>query len=474
MHMADNNKHQVQFKSTFDGNVKNTIRYIFDIGRYEQIANFQSPESLFINVYNTLPSFIQNKLSADKLSVLSKQHANLNDDATEEARAQAAIYTTLSMQKFFIQHYRPRITRGAIFRQLLSIRMRLNENPRQTMDRIATAIDYAYQTIELLNAADTSIPIAALQPTDITEVLNTIFCIKNYSDAENNRGGINKLVRDAWRERQGKLSFTAIQKFKPYYEIIDQIVSKCTGALYAGDKDFILQHYDPISLPMWETPAVKRTPTPTRPTKPDTPKGTPNTRKRKRKHDTPRSPYSPSTKRRRYTSTTTTDSDPNPTPKSHTDTTCFRCGKIGHHAKTCYSKRDINNTFLKQTDRRKLSQMPYRGDYKSPKQPNNSQPNTPTNPHSFKTRSHQKWGRYPNNNNPTQLQQQYQPNSSHVKPISNPSNPQLTTLISQVQQMATADTHIDPQILQSIQSLHSLINNSNNSNNSQSGHYPQS
>ena len=470
--MADNNKNQVQFKSKFDGNVKDTIRFIFDIGRYETIANFQSPESLFINIYNTLPSFIQNKLSADKISVISTQQSELDDNASAEDKAQAAIYSTASMQKFFIKHFRPRVTRGAIFRQLLSIRMRYNENPRQTMDRVATAVNYAYSTIKLLNDDDSGVPLSPLQSTDITELLNTIFCIKNYSDAENNRGGINKLVRDAWREQQGKLAFTGITKFKPYYDIIDKIVSKCTGALYAGDKDFILQHYNPISLPMWETPAVKSTPTPVRPTKPDTPKTTPNTRKRKRKRDdTPRSPYSPSTKRRKYTPTDTTDSNPNATSKSYEDTTCFRCGKLGHHAKTCYSKRDINNTFLKKTDRRKLSQMPYRGDYKTPKQPINPQPTTPTNPHSFRTRSHQKWGRYPNNNNPTQSQQQ--PNSSHVQPTSNPSNPQLTTLISQVQQIATADTHIDPQILQSIQSLHSLINNSNNSNNSQSGHYPQ-
>ena len=467
--MHDTNANQAKFTSKFNGNIKYTIRFIFDIQRYEQITNFQSPDSLFVNVYNSLPPFIQNKLAADKVNVIETQKRALPDDPSPEDIDKAAIYTTLSMQKFFMRHFRPKVTRGNIFRQLLAIRMRYNESPRQTLDRAVTAIKYARKTITLLNAAGTGKAMAGILRADITDILTTIFCTKNNNPTENNQGGINKMVQKQFRQQE--LSYEHVAKFTPYYTLIDSIVTKVSGAYYAGDEQYHFHHYDPIPLPMWETPVTKTIPT--TPSHSVTPKRLTSTRKRKRGQGQQHSHIPPYKRQRPNTnpnpSINKTNPKSRPLSNHNKDTICFRCGKRGHLAMECHSKMDINNNRLHQNDRRKLSQMPYRGDYKPPKRsynpqsshPNSHQMHTPTNPN-------KQWNKYPT-----------QSNNKHIQPhnTSNPSStnsitPQLNTLIANLHEQASANTHIDPQILQSIQTIHSMVN-PNNPPNYNTGQCPQ-
>ena len=178
------------------------------------IANFQSPQSLFINIYNVLPAHIQPRFAADKAAVISKQQSTLTDESTASEIAKAEIYTTDDMQKFFMKHFRPTITRGNIFRHLLSIRMRYNENPREVLDRVVAAVGYAKKTVELLNETAGGVPVQKILKADITHILTHIFCTMNNNVRENNQGGINKLVQKVIRTKE--LQYNHAQKFNDY------------------------------------------------------------------------------------------------------------------------------------------------------------------------------------------------------------------------------------------------------------------
>ena len=69
-----------------------------------------------------------------------------------------------------------------------------NKNPVPFTSRFDDNVKQA--TITLLKEADNSVKLSPLRPTDVTEILNTILCTQNYSEAENNRGCINELVPD--------------------------------------------------------------------------------------------------------------------------------------------------------------------------------------------------------------------------------------------------------------------------------------
>lgn len=50
--MHDSNANQAKFTSKFTGDCNETIRFVFAIQEYEDVTNFQHPDSLFISIYN--------------------------------------------------------------------------------------------------------------------------------------------------------------------------------------------------------------------------------------------------------------------------------------------------------------------------------------------------------------------------------------------------------------------------------------
>ena len=104
-HMADTNANIAEFKSKFNGENRDVIRFVFDIQRYEAITDFQSPNALFNNIYNVLPPWIQQKFVEDKTNtVIQQQQALPAQDATAEQIDAASRYTMDSMQQFFIKN----------------------------------------------------------------------------------------------------------------------------------------------------------------------------------------------------------------------------------------------------------------------------------------------------------------------------------------------------------------------------------
>ena len=468
-----------KFTSRFNGNTKDTIRFIMAIRRFDLVSKFLDPDSLFIAVYNNVSDTIKSRFSADKVQVITRQKAALNNNPTDIERENAAIYSVTSMQKFFMKHFRPSITRGNIFRQLLDIRMRYNENPREVLDRTVTAIARAKQTIALYNDAGIGIALDKIRATDINHILTTIFCTKNNSTDEKNDGGINALVQKQVRNQE--LQYVTATKYNPWYTAIDAICAKVGGPLYAGDTRFKMVYHEPQILDLWESPnRSKPKPTPKRHIPP------------KRRNPYPYHPSAPKPKfqrtnnnpHHRQPSRNRHPNNPRPnTPRpnvprpNRSTPTCFRCGKYGHLAIDCRSRADINGQTLRGYDRRQLNQMPFRGDYNAPKsppvrQPNAPQPRTPyrpppKNPNNFRPRNgrgnpppqrqRNQWSRYPSNpsphNNPN--------NATPQRPNSNPNQPQIHALMAQIQSAAAQDSHINQDLLTNIQSLASMIHPDN-------------
>ena len=486
--MHDSKPGAAKFTAHFNGNTKNTIRFIFAIQQFNTVSRFMDPDSLFHAVYNNIADSIKIRFATDKATVIAQQAAALPDDPSQIQLDQAAMYSAKSMQKFFIKHYRPSITRGNIFRQLLDIRMRYNESPREVLDRAVVAIGYAQSTIELYNE-DAAIKMARLGSSDKTLILTNIFCSKNNSTREKNNGGINALVQKVVRD--GELQYKTATKYVPWYTAIDGVVNKISSVHYSGDERYRYVHHEPQILELWDQPKSK----PRRPTNKPT----------KRRNPYQRSPYQPPTKNPRqnpnYPRRPTRPAQPTNPNTNNAPPTCFRCGKIGHKAIDCYSKADINRQPLHDNARRQLNQMPYRGDYNKPSNQQYKAPYRPRrpprkNPRSFPTKNNPRAPQRPNNpNNPwptyprntsnrppsnTSYTNTSSTNNSYNNPIRRPQphpnpnpnpnqQPQINALLAQLQATAEQDTHIDPSILQQINTISSLIN----PDNSASGHHPQ-
>ena len=466
-----------QFTSYFNGNAKNTIRFIFAIERFEIVSRFLDPDSLFIAIYNNVSDTIKPRFAQDKVTTITRQRAALADNASITQKEKAAMYSVESMQQFFMKHFRPSITRGNIFRHLLSIRMRYNENPREVLDRVVMAISNAKKTIKLYNSAGIGIALDKIRPADINHILTTVFCTKNNSTHEKNNGGINALVQQTIRKQQ--LVYINTTKYTNWYTQIDAICAKVSGAHYAGDELFKVEYHPPQILELWETPKYKPKPKPTKP------KGRGGI---KRKQPYPQSPYNPKTKYRRNSDNPYRQRPPKPNqPNPNTDKRskpCFRCGRPGHRASDCYSRSDINGQTLQKHERRLLKEMPFRGDHKVPKSPPIKQPHQPykppitpiryptRNPHQFQNRSQRqnpnqqqdKWSKYPSQ--PTRPYPNPNPNTSSTN-----NQPQIHTLLAQIKTNAEQDSHINPSLLQQIQSLASMMEV--NLDDSASGHHPQ-
>ena len=109
---------------------------------------------------------------------------------------------------------------------------------------------------------------------------------------------------------------------------------------------------------------------------------------------------------------------------------------------------------------RQVKEMPFRGGFKPPKT-HKTKP-MPSNPHSFQTKSalrNDGWNKYPNN--PTSIPTNHTPTRPKIRPPTfnpiNPNQPQIHALISQIQETANQDAHIDRNLLQQMQSLHSIL-----------------
>ena len=452
-HMADSNANIAEFKSKFNGENKDVIRFIFDIKRYDQITDFQNPNTLFSNIYNTLPPWIQQKFAQDKQSILYAQAHALPQDADAQQQLDATVYSVESMQKFFIRNWRPTCKRSNIFRILYSIRMRRNENPRAVVDRISTAVGYATDTIRLINETGGE-QMQEISDDDITTLLAHVFCNTNNSPTYNNQGGINELMQKLVRSKKPLYASVAVPPaviataFTPYYTIAETIVADISGRWYAKDKKYEIQYYDPQALPLWET-VIKKTPHPKPHPRPHPkPKRGPqypqSPNDRKRQPSTPQSPYQPPTKRPRYPRPNRGPSNPR-----FRNVQCWRCGFPGHPSDDCKSLRDINGQTFRYSDRRALKDMPFRSSNRPPRNP----------PHSRYPRSPPKPSPVPSNPKPNPYKQYSSPHSpSHQLPHpSHPQKPQLHTLVAQLGEIAANDLHINADVLQHIQSLQSHL-----------------
>ena len=256
--MHDSNANQAKFKSKFTGDCNETIRFVFSIQQYNDVTNFQHSDSLFINIYNSLPHHIQVEFSADKTNVIAAQENALDENSNDDEIAQAAIYSSDSMQQFFVRNYRPTIQRGKIFRQLHSIYMRYNESPRAVIDRMVAAIEYAKATIDLLNRTnpDQNDQIANITDADITELMGRAFCSSNNTNNQTGAGQINLLMQKKFRTDKPRYDH-ATTGFTPFYTIANAIVADLGTMWYARDPKCKIQHYEPLPLPLWETPRTK-------------------------------------------------------------------------------------------------------------------------------------------------------------------------------------------------------------------------
>ena len=496
--MKDSNANISKFKSKFHGENNNTIRFIFDIQQYDRITTFADPNTLFRNIYCALPEWIQTDFAIDKTQVLSTKWTALDENATFTEQQQAKIYTVKDMQSFFVKNFRPTVKRGQIFAVLKSIRHRYNENPRNVVSRLHTALNYASKTIKLMNETGTE-QIQRISDDDITELLAHVFCIKNNNTVDRNNGGINKLMQRKVREK--KQQYTEQQGLAPYYKIAEDIGEDIGGLWYSKSKEYRLEYYHPWPLPLWETitkqqqnpykpiqkqlnpnsqRGIKR---PQRPT-PQTPRGPPHKRQKygRPNYPNPRNPRNPN--RQQY--------PPHNPSRQELNIQCYRCGFKGHRWQECKARRDKHNNTFGFHDRRIKKHMPYNPDYKPPRNPKanpninqNANPNQPRpkyGPRNNNPNNNRGWNRY---GKPQQQPPYNKGNNTSNRGNPNPSNnnqqqqnrgnsqSSLFSLIAPLIDYKNQNTHLDPDILHTIETLQQQCSNGNNDDDHDNSNEPQ-
>ena len=495
--MHDNNAKIAKFKIKFNGDIRDTIRFIFAIKEYESITAYQAPNTLFLHIHGNIAAHIQKRFSRHKNDFIKRQIAALPPDATADQLLKAqTTYTTDAMQSFFMTNFRPTITRGQIFGQIKSIRMRYNENPQEVLSRVIEAIDYAKRTIELLNETRAGLPMQLISDEDITQILVFIFGTKNNHPRERNVGLINRLVHK--KITDDELIYDNENEYAAYSNAINKLCTKISGLHHAGDSRYKPVHYEPYPLDLWEVPQQKPKPVrPTQqPTKPPT-KPKPYTPKRRNPYDRD---GTPKPKRPRPTPRPTPRTPTTPTQPRQRKTVCWRCGRDNHKVNDCIAVYDINGEYIGRDGRKEYKDMPFRHGYKAPKQPprqpTQRQPRQPRpRPHTpYQQRQSRRphWERYPNpnpnpynprgehpNTNPHTPRRNtpHQPRPNIRPPSYNPRNPnqppRVNTMIADLASEAEADTHIDPAMLAHIHALQSMINGNTDNRNPRQD-YPQS
>ena len=375
------------------------------------------------------------------------------------------------MQEFFVRNYRPTIQRGKIFRQLHSIYMRRNENPRAVVDRMVAAIQYAKTTIELLNRTNTdqNDQMTNITDSDVTELMSRAFCSNNTT----NTGHINILMQKKFRSDKPRYDHAA-NGFTPFYTIANSIVSDLGTMYYARDPLYKIHHYEPLPLPLWEIPHPKQN-SPSKTQLPHLP--------RKRHRFNSRNPsFQPPYKRQRYNKPPQQNAQQhapynrrtfqprrniprfntrqyNPqqntsrrfTPNSrniHRNAykfKCYRCGRDYHLAKQCRAFSDTNGTPLHPNDRRIPASWPFK-------------PHAKTNQYTQSNRS-QSWKQYNPSSNPSNIPQK----SNTPQSDSTSTSAKLSSMIADLRHTACEDTHIDPSILLAIDEVRNKIKPPNDS-----------
>ena len=231
---------------------------------------------------------------------------------------------------------------------------------------------------------------------------------------------------------------------------------------YAKDHNYKIQHYEPLPLPLWEAPrptsksfartgkksATSRTPTQYQ------------SRKRQRFNAPRHSSSQPPHKRQRYNQQQYNSRNryqqryaPKHQYSQPPTIVCYRCGKANHSSKQCHSRHDINSVPLQPNDRRNPSQWPFRSSQQS---------RTQSNPKSrqFTTKhqqSQQSWRQYQSQPIKSQHQTPKLDNQRGTQPDSNSNSTQLLSMVTNLRDIASEDTHIDPQILVAIDELRNTI-----------------
>ena len=256
--------------------------------------------------------------------------------------SKAKRYTIDDLEKFFITKYRPAVTRSKIFGQLRKIRMRKNESPVATLDRIETALEYAQDAIQLLNT-ENAFQMGEITDTDRRDLLIYVFCTKNVMPNVND-GEINKMMAQKVRVKELKHDITE------WRTEATAVTTRLSTAYFSGIDKFKIIHYEPIPLPFWEVTPQMTDPQLKQKTKPQQPN---NPRKRPRETEATNNQSRPRKKRRR-------DNSINNDKKEISGKQCWRCGRTNHTCNDCHAIVDINGHSFKISERRNLNEMPFK------------------------------------------------------------------------------------------------------------------
>ena len=318
--------------------------------------------------------------------------------------SQAKRYTIDDLEKFFITKYRPAVTRSKIFGQLRKIRMRKNESPTATLDRIETALEYARDTIELLNT-ENGFQMGEITDTDRRDLLIYVFCTKNVIPNVND-GEINKMMAQRVRIKELKHDITE------WRAVATAITTRISTAYFTGIDKFKIIHYEPIPLPFWEVTTQKTDPQSKQKIKSQQPK---NNRKRRRETETTDSQAPPRKKRRK-------NDNINADKKEIPGKQCWRCGRTNHTCHDCHAVVDVNGHSFKVSDRRNLNEMPFKKPFRGNK------------------KGKTKWKKYNDKPDSTQIRNKDNNNNNHLSVTL--SEDQISTLFTlQQQAMQQPDTN---------------------------------
>ena len=309
--------------------------------------------------------------------------------------------------------------------------MRYNENPVDVIQRVDMAFKYAADTIKLLNSAPDAVKLAEISDETKKELLVYIFCEKNNDEKEGNNGGINKKMQELVRKK--KLS----QQVKDQRDAASELCQQIGSIYYTTDSTLQYVWYEPILLPLWETPIQTTSRKSARPSSFNKPRFS----KKKQFNSRKRPHFQPQQTNKSQNNNPYKRQKVNP-PK-HIQKRCWRCGKNNHHFNECHARWDYDGNYIGNT-RRDIVDMPYRAGYKPQKAHKNKNKKT------SQSNQLQSWEKYPSKNPNTK------PNTKSNESTNNTSeNESMYTLFQELHDRAAAILNQDPQLLQMMKIMQS-------------------